>query len=249
VARCYQRAVSLVFLNGAEHAACGLDETTIRALWALRLRNIDLRPEVELELDYRKFRAYFGDHTRVLVLRDAAGEMQGFYAFYHREVRAGGAPRLLIHAEYGFINATHRGDLGARMAAARAVFRIVGRHPLLDKLGLFVAYPPSFVAIAHYADRIFAPRDAELGGWRREMLEGFLRDTAGADYDAEAGVVRMRTQPTARLHRPRSERGRQALAWYEERNPRWREGYALPVLVEGNARSAARGALHALGIG
>lgn len=234
--------------SSVERPAGTLDEDTIRSLWALRLRNIDLRPEVDPDVDYRKFRSYFGGDARVLLIHDARSEIRGFYAFHHRVLALDGTARLVAHVEYGFVDAGHRGSLAARLGAMRAVAGILARHPLLEKVAVFVAYPTSTVAMARYARRISAPGDPGLTGWRREALEAYLREVVGSEYDAEAGLVRMRTRPTVALHVPRSERGRQALAWYEARNPRWREGYGLPLLVEGDARSFARGVADALGV-
>jgi hypothetical protein len=72
--------------------------------------------------------------------------------------------------------------------------------------------------------RFRALGDPDLVGWRREALEEFLRV-------------------------PRTENSRRVLRWYEERNPRWREGYGLPVLVETNRTSIFHGSLRALGLG
>lgn len=235
-----------------ERSTRDLDETTIRSLWALRLRNTSLRPELDLEVAYQRWRAYFDRDASAVIVRDARGEPCGFFVYQRRLNAVGGTTRMVVEVQCGYVDRAHRGSLAVRLAQARSLGVVAARYPLLEKVSVYLAFPPSVAAVWPYARRISAPGDPDVSGWRRDAFDTFLRESLGADddadYDPETGVARVETLPTVRIHAPRSEQSRQSLAWYEERNPRWREGYALPILVETDSLVLARGCLRALGL-
>jgi hypothetical protein len=209
-----------------------LSPETCRRLWRLRLDNIGLKPEVDPEADYRSFAGYFNGGTTAVTFWDSSGELQGFYGWNEKVLRVEETDVLRIILEYAFINPRYRGRPEFLLAALRLGVPLLLRHAGAIKVAGGIAYPGSYVAAKQVTGRVVTFSSPSLTPALRRVLEDIASELGGDGYDRATGLVRMRTLPV--VHRKVSARPsvRSALAEYEAENPRWKEGYGLPVCFE-----------------
>lgn len=224
--------------------AADAKEPLFEELWRLRRSLINLKPEVTPEADYAAFRSYFADpDTQVQLYCTADGAIQGFFAWHLRPSEELSAPVAVADGEYYFVKPAFRDHIVKIRVAAECVARVVARcrRPRLVLVG--VAYPTSCIAAARFSRRVRCPMDPDIEPWERRVLLRVTEELCGASFDQERGVVRMRTIPAEARRTPRSGLGRETLAWYESHNPRWTEGWGLPVMIHLSPGSVLQGAL------
>lgn len=211
-----------------------------RQMWQLRLQNIRLRPEVDPEDDYAAFAAYFHGGATAVTFWDAAGALQGFHGWSLTQREVLGQRFSRVVAEYAFFNQGHRGGPELVLAALRLATPLLLRDRRRRKVVVGVAYPGTYVSARLMAARLVSLRGPEITPAERLLLEEFAAEHGGAGFDRAAGVVRMRTVPILQDRTSRRAPVRAALAEFEQLNPRWREGYGLPILIDLSWSAAGR---------
>lgn len=225
--------------------AKGQPEALFEEMWRVRRDIIDLRPEVTPEADYRVFRDYFDDDASVALVRDDAGDMQGFFGWHGERVDTGRGQRAIVDGEYLFFRKGARGSLVMAELALGCFVRSVRRFGTTAGAIVGIGYPASVMAVGRYCSAIRTVGTPGLAAWEQKVLGAFGRRAAGSDYDEANGRVRMRTLPREGRRMPRSRHGRHVLAWYETHNPSWLDGYGLAVLMPFDGASVMKGMVRA----
>jgi hypothetical protein len=210
----------------------GITSELCRKLWDLRLRNIRLRPDVNPEDDYRSFEKYFTDGTTAVTFWDSAGELQGFYGWNQKRLRIEEQDFLRVVAEYVFMNPEYRGGPEFAFSGIPLATPLLFKYPRASKVIVGVGYPATYISCKLSAPRVVTLQSPAITSGERKLLEDFAAEQGGDGFDRASGVVRMRTVPIVPRQSSSREAVRAALAEYEAQNPRWKEGYGLPTLVD-----------------
>jgi len=213
-------------------------DALLRACWRFRLRFVDLQPHITPEADWQAFRAYFEPDVNLEVYRDRGAEIRAMFAWSMRQVDCPDRPRVVIDADYGFVDPALRRRIGATLFPQiwlRAAW--AGRSPVVTVLG--AGYPSGVMSFGRVARRIRSLADPDLEPWERRLLHDHC---AHADcIDPARGLLRMRTRPREPRREPRGPRSRALLAWYEAQVPRWQDGEGLADLVRFDPLHLLRG--------
>ncbi|MFO0608744.1 MAG: cyclic nucleotide-binding domain-containing protein [Polyangiales bacterium] len=173
------------------------------------------------------------DETRILVHRDAQGEVVGYFAAHLHRCSLHGAPVIVVSIELAARHG-HRGvNAGVRGGFAE-VARVVARHPATPVYLLACALHPSgYDRLARYARPVWpGPADApdgELLALMSELAEGLGLPPAGDDPLVRRVGWRARETDAERAFWRRSERP--AVRYFLERNPGYAEGNGLLAIA------------------
>jgi hypothetical protein len=221
-----------------------LSPDALRELSDFRRSIMTMKPDVDLDADFGRFRGFVTRCPIVMCVRDEGGALRGSFVVRWIEGERGGRPWRLVLPEYGFFHPSLRGSPAFPWAALRAM----AAHPnVLRGRDVFiggVGYPTGVLAL----EGLFAPvqflSDPHLDDDARHHLERVVTEIAGPRFDAATGRVCMPTlppRPSARWFRRMA--ARPTLARYQAQCPDWLDGYALPCVV----RVDPRGVVGALG--
>jgi len=214
-------------------AAAHVSDALAREAWDLRLRHVALRTEVDPDEDLARFTSYLrAAGGRLATARDAAGALRGTLHMRSVRTRVEGRSVSVAVPEYGFVDEVLRGTNWIGFAAARLmvghVLRNVGRELYLGN----AAYLPSWLALRRHVPRadVFVLGDAGLPRRQERVLRWLGAELWGAGLDEDRALVRLSTQPRAAQREPRA-RSREAMADYLARNPDWRDGWGIMMVV------------------
>lgn len=212
--------------------AAELDDATIRAADAVRLRQFHRRDGLDPGADHRAFARTLRRCNVTTLIHDAGPKLVGFLAFELRHRTWEGGSGWVYHARFAAIDAEWRGRTGYVSPTLRRILTVMARRPLSPLYIYGTAYKASYVRMT----RLWGPLDSSLDT-HDERAAGLVRHMIEveehANYDPDRGAVRMPTQPRAR-ERARTwkdPRSQSAADHYERTNPHWREGWALPIAV------------------
>ncbi len=211
-----------------------IDEELLRRLWRLRLEMLTLtRSE---EQDWAEFSAACtGPEKQVFAFLDPEGEPQGFFTIRFLPVDAAGRRMLLMFSKYFYFRKAYRGHPKTYLSPWRLLGTSLRRYGARSLHFVTTAFPQSYVSLTRTSGRTWSTRDVDAPVWAREALDQFARTVAPSTYDPGAGLVRGGNVPDDEFL-PRSAEAKRLYARYEELNPDWREGNALPILFSVDPR-------------
>ncbi len=205
-----------------------IDDDLLRELWRLRLEMLTLtRPE---EQDWQEFAAAVrGPEKQVFAFVDPDGQAQGFFTIRFLPVEAGGRRMLLMFSKYFYFRKAYRGHPKTYLAPWRLLGTSLRRYGARSLHFVTTAFPQSYVSLTRTSGRTWSTRDAAAPAWASEALATFASTVAPSSFDPDAGLVRGGNVPDDEWL-PRSSEAKRLHARYEELNPTWRDGNALPIL-------------------
>jgi hypothetical protein len=220
-----------------------LDETTLRAMYELRARLMNLKPEVDRDADFASFSRVCRSADRALLFKNGPRLVGMTIGLLHRYERDG-QRRVTALAEYIQIEREVRGSLLAT-AGFLAMLALVLR-PLDLRARWFaggVGYPASVLFGARLGAKIWIDGDADAPP---EVIETFawFADKMSAKRDPVTRHVVMATRPPP-LH-PRL-LDHPEYAHYVARNDRWQEGIGVAAFADFSSGVALVRGLVAMG--
>ena len=211
-----------------------VDAALCRQLWDLRLANVDLRPETNREENYRSFQKFFDQDTTTVTFWSQDGRLQGFYGWNQKQLRVEGERFCRVVADYLFMNRAFRGRTELPFSILRLSAKALLTNPRTKCVVVGLAYPGSFVSVRMMRLPLLTLQSKELTANERRLLEDYANEYGPGCFDPKTGLVRMKTLPHLPSRTTKSPAAQAALAEYEAQNPRWREGYCLPMLAPAN---------------
>jgi hypothetical protein len=206
-----------------------------RNLWQCRLKNIDLDPKVDPDTDFIEFQKYFKDpNTSVATFWDKEGKLQGFYGMNIVKMNHGKKPFVRVWFEYTFMNTEFRRRPELNISSGIEAFKTIVTNFGIPIVGVSVAYPNVFIKMKQNHPNIVTLKSEKLLPMHEHVLKGLITDYFQEYYDQENKIVKMRTLPHE--VKVKGKKMQENLDEYTKLNPKWKEGYALPILFEGNLK-------------
>lgn len=213
-----------------------IPEPLLRSLWSLRLEMLTLnRSEDD---DWRSFSAWArGPDKCLFAFLDGDGAPQGFFTVAFMPLDHDGARHLLMYSKYFYFRPAYRGHYKTLLAPWRLLPLALRRYGLRRLHFVTTSYPQSYVSLSRTAGRVWSLSEP-APPQKRAALEHFALAVGRDGFDPDRGVVSSDTvADSASL--PRSDEARRLFATYEQLNPRWREGWTLPILFSVDAQLVA----------
>jgi hypothetical protein len=167
--------------------AAGLSEDERRGMFALFERYY-------AAASWERFRDDLAGKSHVVMLRDEAGELQGFSTLVAYERRFAGAPIRVLFSGDTVVDERHWGQQALAFAWLRHAGELYARNPqrplywfLISKGHRTYRYLPTFAREYYPAPWRTMPRAM------RELMDFLARDRFGDAYDGDAGVLRFPT--------------------------------------------------------
>jgi len=205
-----------------------LDETTVRAMWRLRLRFMRLREEVDPEDDFARYAKVVRSSILALLLRDMEGEVRATMVVGACERSFRGRRFVWVRPEYGFIDPAYRGGALLLLMCGSAIGHCRRLFPDLPAHVVSIAWPSGFIAYNMLADMQILGNPG-LPPWEQGMLHMLAEEMGGERWDAEQERMWMPVIPAFPLRRPKRAQALEAYHEYLARNPEWEQGYAAVV--------------------
>lgn len=210
-------------------AGPALDEQTLRAMWRFRLSVMQLKPGVDLALDWEKYAAFVRKADYVALLQGDGGAVCGTGVFALVESEAW----LLALLEYTFVAPGLEGNPMLVRAGLRLMIDLFRARRGRRLFTAGAGYPVSVLLLGRYWPPLYMDGEPIDDPLIAEVLDVTRARLAGAAYDQERGCVVMPTIPPdppvwwyARARRDPT------FARYAALNPRWREGLGLVCVAE-----------------
>lgn len=173
------------------------------------------------------------DDTKILVHRDAAGELIGYFAAHQFRRTVRGKPSIILRGETGVLR-EHRGGASTLRFGFGEAMRIVGRNPGVPVyyLGCLV-HPTSYHSLCKYVRPVWpsleAPPDASLRALLAELGDSFGLERVGEDpLVREVGWCTRDTEAERAFWRRCD---KPDVRFYVQQNPGYGEGHGLLTLV------------------
>ena len=200
-----------------------LSAAELRELWALRMSQLQLQPDVDEAADFKRFVADYQHPGIVWVLRQR-GRVVGTYLQRILLTEHRGQRRIVLAPDYVFMAEHLRGHPVLLLAVIALTLLPLLRHPWRRAVATGGVYPSAYIAWARLVQPCWSLGDPRLTDEQRALVADLGPKLWGEAWIGD-GTLRFRTVPTPSS--PRSERGRALLALYESVNPSWRAGRAL----------------------
>lgn len=207
-----------------------VDASLTRALWTFRRRFVRLKPHVSESVDFERFSHFVRHAANIVVVFDAAGEVQMTLMLAIRD-DAERCERLL-NWEYCYVSPEYRGI--SRMYAiwlwliVRNIVRVAGWSTWC----VAWAYPASYLVMHNSLPGLVSLQSEGISEQAREVILRFGRNIGDASFDEMTGVRNMPTIPLERFdERPGRAAELQGRREYIAANPKWAEGYTLAVVA------------------
>ncbi len=222
-----------------------ITETDLRSAWRLRLEFVSLR-RTEIQ-DWDLFsKAIRGPDRCLFAFDDESGVLQGFFTLAFLSLDIQGRRALLMYSKFFYIRPAFRGHYATQTAPWKLLPLALRRYGLRSLHFVTTAFPQSFVSLSRTAGRVYSLRDSSIPSWEQAALLSFARTLCAENFVESEGLVGGSNVADSIPPRPSAEAER-LFAHYETLNPRWRDGYSLPILfhddgglVRHNMRRTAR---------
>lgn len=202
------------------YSAETIDESICRALWKIRLKYLELGETVCRDEDWQKFRsALMQGDRRIVVFKDESNVPQGFYVDAYDTFKVEGRRALCMSTKYTYLHPELRGRPTMMTSGFRLYLETVQRFGLMPTFMVGVTFPNSYIFV-----------HATLGQiWTL--------------FDESRGLVfHPNRPPSLSSGVERSPELRQLYAKYQRLNPKWRDGWAMPLIGRVGLRTASRAA-------
>jgi hypothetical protein len=212
------------------HEGPTLDDVVIDEMCALRAQFMRLKPDVHPADDRALVAAWLcAPECTVVTGRDRVGALQWFVDMCSRRIEHRGRAHVVCYSNYGFVSLAYRGHPGYALGNLRNLLVHRRRHGVTPRLvWIGAVYPASFVVVARTFPMVWATREPDAPSALVSIVDRVAPELFGDAWLPEEQLVRTRTLPPP--HAPKSPEGRALLERYEALNPRWHEGYALPLV-------------------
>jgi len=211
-----------------------MDEAAVREAWELRLEMLTLT--TSREDDWAYFSRFVAGPDRCLFsFVDPDGALQGFFSIAFMPFQHAGRRGLLMYSKYFYFRRAYRGHPKTVLAPWKLVPLSIRRFGLRHLHFVTTAFPQSYVSLYRTSGRVYSLREPDTPEWQRHALHAFATEFCGEHFDAQTGLVggsNVADSPSA----ARSEEARALAAKYEQLNPNWRDGFALPIIFNVDAR-------------
>ncbi len=213
-------------LKGAD-----LSQETLTALCALRLSIVQLKPEIDIEQDFKKFCAFIRKSQYVNYAVEK-GEIQAFFVTYYSQQCINRRKTIVVEPEFGFVRPAYRQNPFVKKAFAAVIRKIKLRYWYKPIFIVGSAYPHSFIAfMRQFAHNLWLLNSVDIAVFDKTILTDFLQRKTGKTA-IDTGIVAVPT-----IH---SEQNPEHLArlqkspfykTYLAENPNWQKGWTLAFIV------------------
>ncbi|MEC7522688.1 MAG: hypothetical protein VYE22_22560 [Myxococcota bacterium] len=223
------RRLHLRFCDGE-----AIPEDLLREVWALRLTMLTLTRS--READWEVFSGFVRGPDRCLfAFVDDDEVVRGFFTIAFLPMEEPGRRDLLMYSKYFYFHRDFRGHPKSILSPWRLLPLTLRRYGPRRLHFVTTAFPQSYVSLARTSGRVFSLRDPGLPAWERRALTRFAQTFCGDAFDEGEGLVGGSNVADSESL-PRSPEARALHDRYEALNPRWREGFSLPILFHVDAR-------------
>lgn len=227
-------AISTSVVTGAS-----LDDSTLEEMLALRATMMSPKPP----MSQRTYAVYFNEICKtsntVILVRVPSGCVVGFMVMRIETTTWAGRRLHLLEIHYVFVHPRYRGSqkyvvrLFLQLASAKL------RQPFLPLYVYGSVFLPSFLRFSDISRDVWTYADV-APVWERTLLEHLVETREKGRWDPDLGLVDMPSFPKDDEERtPRTTVSQLAMDRYLAANPRWLEGYCLPILGRFRIRDMA----------
>lgn len=205
-----------------------LRDEDLRIAWNFRRQFMAIKPHVNPEEDFQKYRSWVRSADFVWLPRNQTGQLTAT-AFYKVERRLHqGQPCILIWPEYMYIQAEQRKGVSIAQGFLLALALGILRAPLAPQYVVGTGYVPSYLALCQVSSNVYVCEDPQMTEWERTLYRSLVDATVG--YDPKTQVVNMGTIPISpRTTAPSEPQLRNDWQRYVTVNPHWSEGFTCMV--------------------
>ena len=202
----------------------------LQEMWRLRLDFLNLK--ISRDDDWERFRDRLKQpHTLLINFRDRDKQLQGFFTFAFTPVQHQEKKALLILSKYYYVRPEYRGHPKITVAAWRLLPKILFRYDLRQIYFVAFSFPTSFVSLSRTFGRVMTLQNPATPAWEKKVLEDFVRNQNGKDWDNSAQLIRHQNVPFGEDRE--ASKGISVLReQYLELNPDWAEGNSLPIMMK-----------------
>lgn len=225
-----QRRLSSRYVKGAS-----LSREIRRELWQIRFELLGLaEPQVAGEAQFNAFLSR--PDTGVMLFVDGAQAVQGFYSFTPFPVQAKEGRALIVFSKYWYVRESFQGHPAIMLAAWKALPSLLRAHGVRRIFFATFSAPQSYASLTRTFGRAWTLQEAQTPPFTREVLHGFVNEFAGETWDPQQNLVldaipeEFIAKCEAAFER-KGAKARQLFLDYEQLNPAWRSGAALPIAM------------------
>jgi len=210
-------------------------EALLRDMWQLRRAYLSLN--ISEQEDFAKFKDYCTrPNTYLFTFRDAKQALQAFYTFSFHPSISQGHKVLLMHSKYYYVNTLARGNPKIPASALPLLPEIIWKFGFRRIYVIAFSFPTSYVSLTRTFGTSYTLQGKGLHDWEKTMLEGFVVDLNGDDWDRELKIVRNQNVPLGEAKA--ATKGVTALRQnYIDMNPEWEQGTSLPTMMKMNFKT------------
>ncbi len=197
-----------------------------RSLWQYRLSIFRLKPDIDPEEDWLWFRDLTRKSTDLWRFLDVGGRLVGFLQSRTLTRTVQGQAVSVFVADFAFMDRRFRGHPVTQLAVARTLAPILAASLRRPVYALAVPYPSTLMGATRRGGQPIYDGEAMPGSLDAAVMDSFRLELTG--NETPGALISMNTipEPPGELWLRRHV-GNPALSEYEQRNPRWREGYCL----------------------
>lgn len=204
-------------------------EHVLQELWALRLDFLNLT--ISKEEDWAKFSDIcVRPNTLLIIFRDDSGELQGYYTFAFKPIEEQGRKALLIHSKYYYVRPDFRGHPKIPSSAWRLLPGIVWRYGFRQLYFIAFSFPSSYASLSRTFGRVMTVQGEATPLWEKTVLEAYVADQCGEDWDRDAKLVKNQNVPIG--EDKVSDKIKELRRDFEAMNPEWATGISLPIMMK-----------------
>ncbi len=225
------------------YSAETIDESICRALWKIRLEYLELGQTVCHEEDWQKFRsALMQGDRRIVVFRDKSKTLQGFYVNAYDTLEVEGRRALCMSTKYTYLHPALRGRPTMMTSGFRLYLETVQRFGLMPTFMVGVTFPNSYIFVHATLGRIWTLQEPQIPEFERALLTKYAKAKTSS-FDESRGLVFHPNRPPSLSSGVKGspELGR-LYAKYQRLNPKWRDGWAMPLIGRVGLRTASHAA-------
>ncbi len=215
-----------------------LDARILEDLWEFRLRFVDIKPDVGLDVDKRLFKSKVGRGGSVVRFYDRNDALVAFFDFRGQATEFGGRSHLVVGGDFAFFEPEWRRHPALVLTILFTIGAAVRRHGWRRKVWFVgAAYPSAYLSLAGTLSDI---RVAGVASNREDvaLLEHLGQLLYGDSWVSGHYRVQNRTLPPP-FTPPPTVWGRDAFRFYEAVNPDWAAGYSMLLMIPVDARCIA----------
>lgn len=204
-------------------------EHIMRELWALRLDFLNLT--ISKDEDWQKFADILSrPNTLLITFWDESDTLQGYYTFAFKPVKKEKRKALLVHSKYYYVRPEFRGHPKIPSSAWRLLPGIIWRYGLKQLYFVAFSFPSSYASLSRTFGRVMTVQGEATPDWEKDVLEAYVIDQVGEDWDSAAKLVINQNVPIG--EDKVSDKIKALRQDFEAVNPNWADGVSLPIMMK-----------------